>query len=116
MASTIRTARLGVVAAVIVAFVVVVIPHMAASTPGVGKKDVTFARDVAPILQQKCQVCHRPGTAAPMSLLTYEETRPWARAIQRRVSKREMPPWHLDKTVGIQKFKNDRSLTDEQVA
>ena len=78
--------------------------------PGVGgaSDDVTFAKDVAPILQQKCQTCHRPGTVAPMSLLTYEDTRPWARAIKYRVSQRIMPPWPLDKTIGIQEFKNDR--------
>src|SRR5437667_4892323 len=77
---------------------------------------VTFAKDVAPILQAKCQMCHRPGMMAPMSLLTYQDARPWARAIRERVSRREMPPWHLDKTVGIQKFKNDSSLSDEQIA
>src|SRR3954452_13615288 len=77
---------------------------------------VTFTRDVAPILQQKCQECHQPGSIAPMSLITYEETRPWARAIRQKVSQREMPPWHIDKSVGIQKFKNDFSLTDEQIA
>src|SRR5271166_3670915 len=79
-------------------------------------KPVTFARDVAPIFQAKCEECHRKGTAAPMSLITYEETRPWAKAIRERVIKRQMPPWHLDKTVGIQKFSNDRSLTDQQIA
>ena len=52
---------------------------------------------------------------APMSLVTYQETRPWARSIRARVQAREMPPWHLDKTVGIQHFINDRSLTDEQI-
>ena len=52
---------------------------------------------------------------APMSLLTYEESRPWARAIKDRVTAREMPPWFLDKTVGIQKFINDVSLTDEEI-
>ena len=78
-------------------------------------RPVTFAKDVAPILQQKCQDCHQPGSIAPMSLRTYEETRPWARAIKDRVMKRQMPPWHIDKTVGVQKFKNDMSLTDEQV-
>src|SRR5256885_4575018 len=76
---------------------------------------VTFAKDVAPILQQKCQDCHQPGSIAPMSLRTYEETRPWARAIKDRVMKRQMPPWHIDKTVGVQKFKNDMSLSDEQI-
>src|SRR5439155_1900300 len=62
----------------------------------------TFTKDVAPILQAKCLSCHRPGTVAPMSLLTYQDARPWARSIRERVSRREMPPWHLDKTVGIQ--------------
>ena len=78
--------------------------------------DVTFAKDVAPIFQQSCQTCHRPGTVAPMSLVTYEDARPWARAIKDRVSQRVMPPWPLDKTIGIQAFKNDISLTDEQIA
>src|SRR5271157_2655001 len=67
-------------------------------------KPVTFSKDVAPIFQAKCEECHRKGTAAPMSLITYEETRPWAKAIRERVIKRQMPPWHLDKTVGIQEF------------
>src|SRR5580765_5093450 len=69
----------------------------------------TFAKDVAPIFQAKCQTCHRPGQMGPMSLLTYEEARPWARSIKAKVGARLMPPWHLDKTVGIQKFKNDIS-------
>src|SRR6266496_408643 len=76
----------------------------------------TFAKDVALIFQEKCQECHRPGTAAPMSLVTYEETRPWAKAIRQCVITRNMPPWHLDKTVGIKQFQNDRSLTDAQIA
>ena len=79
-------------------------------------KPVTFAKDVAPILQEKCEECHRKGTAAPMSLATYQETRPWAKAIKERVVTRNMPPWHIDKTVGIQHFQNDRSLTDDQIA
>jgi hypothetical protein len=74
-----------------------------------------FTRDVAPILQEKCQACHRPGYIAPMPLMTYEHARPWARAIRERVVARQMPPWHIDKTVGIQQFKNDRSLTDQQI-
>jgi mono/diheme cytochrome c family protein len=76
----------------------------------------TFARDVAPIFQKSCQACHHPGTSAPMSLVSYEEVRPWARAIRQRVANREMPPWHLDKTVGIRHYKNDRSLSDEEIA
>src|SRR5262249_27694550 len=70
---------------------------------------VTFAKDVAPILQKSCQECHRPGQMAPMSLLTYEEVRPWARAIKARVAAREMPPWHMDRSVGIKRFANDPS-------
>src|SRR5277367_2471571 len=79
-------------------------------------KPVTFAKDVAPILQEKCQNCHRVGQIAPMSLVTYEETRPWAKAIKERVVTRNMPPWHMDKTVGIQQFQNDMSLSDDQIA
>ena len=75
----------------------------------------TFTKDVAPILQAKCESCHRPDSIAPMSFLTYEDARPWARAIKERVVTRQMPPWHIDKTIGIQKFKNDRSLTDDQI-
>ena len=76
----------------------------------------TFAKDVAPIFQAKCQACHHPGTSAPMSLLTYDEVRPWARSIAQRVAARDMPPWHLDKTVGIKQYKNDRSLSDAEIA
>jgi hypothetical protein len=80
----------------------------AASTP-------TFTKDVARIFQAKCESCHRPNSIAPMSLVTWEEARPWARAIRARVGAREMPPWHIDKTVGIQHFENDRSLSDQEI-
>jgi hypothetical protein len=76
----------------------------------------TFAKNIVPILQEKCQNCHRVGSMAPMSLVTYEETRPWAKSIKERVVTRNMPPWHLDKTVGIQHFRNDISLSDEEIA
>ena len=76
----------------------------------------TFTKDVAPIFQAKCESCHRPDSIAPMSLQTFEEARPFSRAIKQRVEARQMPPWHIDKTVGIQKFKNDRSLTDAEIA
>jgi mono/diheme cytochrome c family protein len=78
-------------------------------------KQVTFTRDIAPIFQAKCESCHRPDNMGPMSLRTYEEVRPWVRSIAQRVGSRQMPPWHIDRTIGIQKFKNDRSLSDEQV-
>jgi hypothetical protein len=77
---------------------------------------VVFSKDVAPILQSKCQACHQPNSIAPMSLITYEETRPWARSIKNRVEMRQMPPWHIDRSVGVQKFKNDMSLSDEQIS
>lgn len=79
------------------------------------QRQVTFAKDVAPILQQRCQECHQPNSIAPMSLITYQEVRPWAAAIKERVAARQMPPWHIDRSVGVQKFKNDMSLTDQQV-
>ncbi len=86
----------------------------AAAAPAEG--DPTFTRDIAPILQQKCEGCHRVGQMAPMPLVAYEEVRPWARAIKTKVVAREMPPWHIDKTVGIQNFVNDISLSDEEIA
>ena len=88
---------------------------LAASAFPAASAEVTFTRDVAPIFQQKCEGCHRAGQMAPMSLVTYEEARPWARSIQRKVAARLMPPWHLDKTVGIQDYQNDISLSDEEI-
>jgi len=76
----------------------------------------TFAKDIAPILQDKCQACHQPNSIAPMSLITYEETRPWARSIKNRVETHQMPPWHIDRSVGVQQFKNDMSLSEEQIS
>jgi hypothetical protein len=78
--------------------------------------EVTFTKDIAPIFQKSCQTCHHPGTSAPLSLVTYEDVRPWARSIRQRVANRDMPPWHLDKTVGIRHYKNDRSLSDDEIA
>jgi hypothetical protein len=75
--------------------------------------DVTFTKQVAPILYRNCAVCHHPGTVAPMSLLTYKETRPWARAIQQVVAARTMPPWHADPKYGV--FENDRHLDQKDV-
>ena len=76
---------------------------------------VTYAKDVAPLIQANCQVCHRPGSVAPMSLLEYEDVRTYAPLIRERVASRIMPPWHIDRTVGIREFKNDISLTDEEI-
>jgi mono/diheme cytochrome c family protein len=76
---------------------------------------VTFSKDIAPIFQAKCQECHQPNSIAPMSLISYQEARPWARAIKDRVARRQMPPWHIDPSVGVTRFKNDMSLTDAQI-
>src|SRR5438309_10446310 len=99
---------LGGTLSAVAALMLTPVAALAADTP----KDVTFTRDVVPIFQRTCQTCHHPGTAAPMSLLTYQDVRPWARSIKARVMAREMPPWHLDKTVGIREFKNEISLSD----
>jgi hypothetical protein len=74
---------------------------------------VTFHKDVQPILQNRCQACHRPGEVAPMSLLTYEQTRPWAKSIRQAVLTKKMPPWFADPHYG--KFSNDRSLTQPDI-
>lgn len=76
---------------------------------------VTFAKDVMPILQRSCQNCHRPGSVAPMSLMSYEETRPWARSIKAKVTSRAMPPWDIDRNVGTREYKNDPSLSDAEI-
>jgi mono/diheme cytochrome c family protein len=82
--------------------------------------DVTFTRDIAPLLQRSCQSCHRPDSLAPMSLITYEEVRPYARAIKQRTGLRNrqgvMPPWFIEKSIGIQQFKDDPSLSDAEIA
>ena len=89
------------------------LPVAAAAADAV--KAPTFTRDIAPIFQEKCEACHRPDSIAPMSLVTFTEARPWARSIKARVADHQMPPWQIDRTVGIQKFKNDRSLSDDQI-
>jgi hypothetical protein len=74
----------------------------------------TFTKDVAPILFEKCAMCHRPGEVAPMTLLSYEDARPWAKAIKAKVVAREMPPWGADSETSL-KMRNDRSLTEQQI-
>src|SRR5215469_4871173 len=90
------------------------------SAQAVPSSEVTFTRDVAPILQRSCQNCHRPDGVAPMSLVTYDEVRPYARAIDQRTHigprRGVMPPWYVEKDIGIQKFQNDPSLSDEEIA
>ena len=74
----------------------------------------TFSKDVLPILQRSCQNCHRPGTSAPMSLISYKDARPWARSIRQKVSARIMPPWHIDRSIG--EYLEDPSLSDAEIA
>ena len=92
----------------------------AAADFGIDPEDVTFTRDIAPILQRSCQSCHRADGGAPMPLTTFAEVRPWARSIKLRTSIRDrmgaMPPFYLEKDLGIQEFKNDPSLSDEELA
>src|SRR5581483_10378507 len=82
--------------------------------------DVTFTKDIAPILQRSCQNCHRPNGVAPMSLVTYEDVRPWARSIKLRTGMGPragvMPPWYVEKNIGIQQFQNDPSLNADEIA
>ena len=85
----------------------------AAAAAGQATGSVTFAKDVAPILYKNCIECHRPLMFAPMSLTTFEEARPWARAIKQRVAKKEMPPWTADSPAGM--FKNDPRLSQKDI-
>ena len=80
-----------------------------------GVEDITYAKHVAPILQDKCQVCHQPNSVAPMSLLTYRDVIKEAKSIKAKVEARVMPPWHIDRSIGIQEFQNDRGLTDQEI-
>src|SRR5437870_10001569 len=87
------------------------------------ERQVTFTKDVASILQRSCQTCHRPDSIAPMSLLTYQDARPYAREMKRRTALRDtygqrgvMPPWFIERNIGVQKFKEDISLSDEEIA
>jgi hypothetical protein len=79
-----------------------------------GDAKITFHRDVEPVLQARCQGCHRPGEAAPMPLLTYSDARPWAKAIKQAAVTRKMPPWSADESVGH--FRNDRRLSESEIS
>jgi hypothetical protein len=98
----------------------VIAPGSSVVAPGfslvLASEQVTFTKDVAPILQQKCQVCHQPDSIAPMPLVTYEDAKEFARPMRTRVAARVMPPWHVDRSIGIREFKNDRGLSDAEIA
>jgi hypothetical protein len=83
------------------------------ATAATNPSPVTFTKDVAPVLQKNCQGCHRPGEAAPFSMLTYEQARPWAKAMKEAVLLKKMPPWFADPHYG--KFANDRSLSQKEI-
>ena len=104
----------------IAAVLVALLPAVADAQQPAAAGQVTFAKDIAPILQRSCQNCHRPNGAGPMPLVTYEDVRPWARAIKTRtgVGPRAgvMPPWYIEKNIGIQHYKDDPSLSDEEIA
>src|SRR5689334_5943268 len=97
----------------VVVGLLVAMPFAPAPISAGGKRAVVFTKDVAPILQKRCEECHRQGGVAPMSLVTYEEARPWARAIKERVSRREMPPFHATGALG--RYVGDPRLTDEEI-
>lgn len=96
------------------------VPDASFADPGTGAAvEVTFARDIAPILQANCEHCHRAGGVAPMSFQTYEQTRPWAPVIAHRTSLRDragaMPPYYLERGIGIQHMKDDERLADAEI-
>jgi hypothetical protein len=119
---TVRTTRsLGVlVGAAVLAGAALVLPSALSAQSGSGSGEITYTKQIAPILQRSCENCHRPGGAGPMPLTTYEEVRPWARAIKQRTGigphAGVMPPWYMEKNIGIQKYKDDPSLSDAEVA
>lgn len=96
------------------------IPSPVSAQAAVHSDGATFSRDIAPILYRSCASCHRPGGVAPMSLVSYDEVRPWAQVIRLRTRTRDragaMPPWYIEKDIGIQHYKNDPSLTDDELA
>src|SRR5438477_5501993 len=98
----------------------VLVPIGLAAQQSATAREVTFTKDIAPILQRSCENCHRPDGVAPMSLASYEDVRPWARAIKQRTSigpkAGVMPPWYVEKNIGIQKFQSDPSLSEDGVA
>ena len=111
--------RLRVLVAAVASAVLLPWAAPSAQAPG-GAPEITFTRHVAPILQRSCQECHHADGVAPMALVTYEDVRPWARAIKTRTALRSqrgaMPPFFVEKNIGIQKFKHDPSLSEDEIA
>src|SRR5213594_4030365 len=101
--------RRTIIAASLTALVVM---PAAASAAG-PESAVTFTKDVAPIFYKRCAECHRPTMFAPMSLMTYESARPWAKSIKQKITSRQMPPWGADPAYGT--FKNDPRLSQNEI-
>jgi len=99
--------RIGYTAALFCAVALVLPTAAFGATP-------TFSKDIAPIMHENCAQCHRPNDIAPMSLMTYDEVRPWAKSIGKYVADGQMPPWHAD--AGFGPWRNDRSITDDERA
>jgi hypothetical protein len=114
-----RVLVLGLTLVVPVAAATMTSTRVIAADPADVPVQVTFTKDIAPILQRSCQNCHRPDGVAPMSLVTYEDVRPWAKAIKQRTSigprAGVMPPWYIEKNIGIQHYKDDPSLNQEEI-
>src|SRR5215475_415347 len=108
-----RTLFAALTALIILAAAFFLAPSSSVDGLAKSKAAVTFNKDVAPIFFKSCAECHRPGEAAPMSLLRYKDARTWARSIREKVVSREMPPWHADPRVG--QFLNDPRLTEAEI-
>ena len=109
-----RTRRLVVIAALCGTAAIASVSASRGQSAAAARKP-TFSKDVAPIFQEKCQVCHQPNSIAPMPLLNYADAKKFASAIKSKVEARVMPPWHIDRNIGVRSFKNDRGLTDAEV-
>jgi mono/diheme cytochrome c family protein len=100
----------------VLGLLVILIPLKAAAQTD----QITFHKDIEPILQRSCQNCHRAGGVGPMPLVTYEQVAPFAGLIEYKTGLRDragaMPPWYMEKDIGIQDYKNDPSLNDEEIA
>ena len=106
--------KLGGVLTAALALSVATLPAAGPDTTSKVPANPTFTKDVQPIFQKACEVCHRPGHMAPFSTATYEDARPWARSIKQKVESRYMPPWHIDRTLG--EYDPDPSLSDDEIA
>jgi mono/diheme cytochrome c family protein len=107
------SSKLAALIVLLIGLATITVSMVAKGTEETKNGAVTFNKDVLPILQKNCQTCHRPGEIAPMSFLTYNETRPWAKGMKEAVVSRQMPPWFADPTYGD--FANDRRLNDAEI-